>query len=128
MSYQPPDDPETLEWWSMTPAQRFVESQVLWATYLALGGSLDPEPDSQSPFYDPETSGAAKRSSKEVHNVTSKFKSTSVRDSGQVAKTIAVHLDKDLLDRCTALAKKKRVSRDVLIARGLRALLAAEGA
>jgi hypothetical protein len=26
----------------------------LWETYLALGGSLDPEPDTQSPFFDPE--------------------------------------------------------------------------
>ncbi len=42
-------------------------------------------------------------------------------------ETIAVHLDKTLLDRCTALAKKKRISRDTLIARGLKALLAAEG-
>ncbi len=23
-----------------------------WAAYLALGGSLDPEPDTQSPFFD----------------------------------------------------------------------------
>ena len=40
---------------------------------------------------------------------------------------IAVRIDKTLLKRCTALAKKKRLSRDALIARGLRALLAAEG-
>ena len=52
--YQPPDDPEVLEWWSMTPAQRWAESQKLWATFLALGGSLEPEPDTQSPFFDPE--------------------------------------------------------------------------
>ena len=26
------------------------ESQGLWDFYLTLGGSLDPEPDSQSPF------------------------------------------------------------------------------
>src|SRR5579864_2482553 len=49
--YEPDEDPETLEWWSLTPAQRFEESQKLWATYLALGGSFDPEPDWQSPFY-----------------------------------------------------------------------------
>lgn len=52
--YQPPEDPEVLEWWSMTPAQRFAESEKLWATFLALGGSLEPEPDWQSPFYDPQ--------------------------------------------------------------------------
>jgi len=41
--------------------------------------------------------------------------------------TIAVRLDKTLLDRATALSKKKRLTRDALVARGLRALLAAEG-
>jgi hypothetical protein len=24
--YEPDEDPETLEWWSLSPAQRFVES------------------------------------------------------------------------------------------------------
>ena len=46
---------------------------------------------------------------------------------GDAEQTIAVRLDKTLLERCTALAKKKRLSRDALVARGLRALLAAEG-
>jgi uncharacterized DUF497 family protein len=41
--------------------------------------------------------------------------------------TIAVRLEKALLDQCTALAKRKRISRDTLIARGLKAILAAEG-
>ena len=45
---------EWAEWYAMTPAQRFEESSKLWQTYLELGGSLDPEPDPQSPFYDPE--------------------------------------------------------------------------
>jgi hypothetical protein len=54
-TYEPDEDPETLERWSLTPAQRFVESQKLWVTFLALGGSLDPEPDWQSPFYFAET-------------------------------------------------------------------------
>jgi hypothetical protein len=48
-------------------------------------------------------------------------------EDGPGQQTIAVRLDKALLDRCTALAKKKRISRDALIARGLKALLAAEG-
>jgi hypothetical protein len=48
-------------------------------------------------------------------------------DDGKDEQTIAVRLDKALLERCTALAKKKRLSRDALMARGLRALLAAEG-
>lgn len=42
-------------------------------------------------------------------------------------QTIAVRLEKRLLDQCRALAKKKRISRDALIARGLKVLLAAEG-
>ena len=48
-------------------------------------------------------------------------------EKGISEKTIAVRLDRVLLDRCTALAKKKRISRDALIARGLRTLLVAEG-
>jgi hypothetical protein len=56
--YKPTENADTLEWWSMTPAERFVESQKLWTPYLALGGSLDPEPDWQSPFYFPETASA----------------------------------------------------------------------
>lgn len=44
-------DEETLEWYSMSPAERFEESQKLWNEFLALGGKYDPEPDSQSPFY-----------------------------------------------------------------------------
>lgn len=47
--------------------------------------------------------------------------------NGKAEQSIAVRIDKALLKRCTALAKKKRLSRDELIARGLRALLAAEG-
>lgn len=45
-------EPEWAEWYFMTPQQRWAESEKLWVTYLALGGSLDPEPDTQSPFYD----------------------------------------------------------------------------
>ena len=43
---------EWAEWYRLTPAERWHESQKLWQTYLALGGSLDPEPDTQSPFFD----------------------------------------------------------------------------
>jgi len=45
---------EQKEWAMLSPAERYVESCKLWSTYLALGGSLDPEPDSQSPFDFPE--------------------------------------------------------------------------
>lgn len=45
---------EWAEWYAMTPQERFEASSKLWQTYLELGGSLDPEPDSQSPFYSEE--------------------------------------------------------------------------
>jgi hypothetical protein len=47
---------EWKEWLDLTPIERFRESEKLFAQYRALGGSLDPEPDPASPFYDPETS------------------------------------------------------------------------
>ena len=43
-------DPEWEEWYLMTPAERWRETEKLWSFYLAMGGSLEPEPDSQSPF------------------------------------------------------------------------------
>lgn len=42
---------EELEWYALSPAGRFAESQKLWEVFLRFGGSLDPEPDTQSPFY-----------------------------------------------------------------------------
>ena len=42
---------EDTEWMSLTPSQRIKETTKLWQLYLALGGSLEPEPDPQSPFY-----------------------------------------------------------------------------
>ena len=45
---------EWAEWYMLSPGERFLESAKLWETYLALGGSLEPEPDSQSPFFDPK--------------------------------------------------------------------------
>jgi hypothetical protein len=51
-------DPETIysaewvEWFMLTPQQRWAEYLKLWDTYLMLGDSLDPEPDPQSPFFD----------------------------------------------------------------------------
>ena len=46
---------EWADWYGLTPAARWAESAKLWAAYLDLGGSLDPEPDTQSPFFDPAT-------------------------------------------------------------------------
>ncbi|SPF55167.1 conserved hypothetical protein [Candidatus Sulfopaludibacter sp. SbA4] len=45
---------EWAAWYALSPGERFLESIRLWETYLALGGSLEPEPDTQSPFFDPE--------------------------------------------------------------------------
>jgi hypothetical protein len=45
---------EVAEWIAMTPQQRWAESSLLWHHYVSLGGSLDPVPDTQSPFYDPD--------------------------------------------------------------------------
>lgn len=50
---------EWAEWYAMTPMERWEESGKLWAVYLSLGGSLDPEPDSQSPFFDPNDSNSS---------------------------------------------------------------------
>lgn len=45
------DDAESWpEWYAMSPLERWYESAKLWQFYLEAGGSLDPEPDSQSPF------------------------------------------------------------------------------
>ena len=52
-------DPEDLvggewaDWYRLTPAERWLESERLWIAYLSMGGTLDPEPDTQSPFFDP---------------------------------------------------------------------------
>jgi hypothetical protein len=46
---------EEMEWLSLTPRQRILETTKLWKLYIALGGNLDPEPDPQSPFYFKET-------------------------------------------------------------------------
>ena len=48
---------EWAEWYRLTPQQRFAESEKLWQSFLALGGSLDPEPDTQSPFFDRSQAG-----------------------------------------------------------------------
>lgn len=49
-------DEEWLDWYRMTPKERWRESLNLWSFYLQVGGSLDPEPDTQSPFDDAFTS------------------------------------------------------------------------
>ena len=51
---QPEDvcEGEWADWYRLTPSQRWQESLKLWEVYLSLGGSLDSEPDTQSPFFD----------------------------------------------------------------------------
>jgi hypothetical protein len=43
---------EWQEWLELTPIERFRQSEKIFAQYLAMGGSLDPDPDPTSPFYD----------------------------------------------------------------------------
>jgi hypothetical protein len=50
--------PEWADWYRLTPQQRWAQSDALWDLYLRLGGTLDPEPDTQSPFHDPTASGS----------------------------------------------------------------------
>lgn len=38
------------EWQRLTPMERWHESMKLWQFFLSVRGSLDPEPDPQSPF------------------------------------------------------------------------------
>jgi hypothetical protein len=49
---------EWAEWYRLTPLERWRESEKLWQHYLEIGGSLDPEPDTESPFYNGETPGS----------------------------------------------------------------------
>lgn len=45
------EEAEFLDWYKMSPAERFVESQKLWEVFILLGGDYAREPDTQSPFY-----------------------------------------------------------------------------
>lgn len=54
-------DPEWIEWYAMSLMQRWEASGRLWSEYLAMGGSLDPEVDMQSPFWSVEELSAFAR-------------------------------------------------------------------
>lgn len=54
MKFYTEDGDEWEDWYRLTPSQRWSEFTKLWEMYLEAGGSLDPEPDSQSPFFDEE--------------------------------------------------------------------------
>ena len=45
---------EWAEGYRLSPEERWRETCRLWEWFLEAGGSLDPEPDTQSPFFDPE--------------------------------------------------------------------------
>jgi hypothetical protein len=46
-------DEEVLEWYRMTPQERWAESMRLWDIFYLLGGRLESNYfDSQGPFYD----------------------------------------------------------------------------
>jgi hypothetical protein len=45
-------EPEWAAWYRLSPLERWLASEQLWADYLALGGTLAAEPDTQSPFFD----------------------------------------------------------------------------
>ena len=45
------DDQEVMEWYALSPAERFAESQKLWEVFLLFGGTCEPKPDTESPFY-----------------------------------------------------------------------------
>jgi hypothetical protein len=48
-------DPEVLDWYRLSPQERWTESMRLWDTFRLLGGKLEPESDTQSPFDDART-------------------------------------------------------------------------
>jgi hypothetical protein len=52
MNLMPDISPEWVDWYLLTPEERWRESSILWNTFLSLGGSLEPEPDTDSPFFD----------------------------------------------------------------------------
>ena len=60
---------EWAEWYRLTPVQRWLESEKLWQAYLALGGSLDPEPDAQSPFFDAKDSQQISPTQRKIEQV-----------------------------------------------------------
>lgn len=42
---------EILDWYAMSPSERFSESQKLWEVFFLLRGDYDLEFDTQSPFH-----------------------------------------------------------------------------
>ena len=53
MTYEQLPD-EWKEWLSLSPLERFARGEQMLVEYIAMGGSLDPDPDPTSPFDIPE--------------------------------------------------------------------------
>ena len=45
---------EWAQWFALSPQERWQQTELLRAVFLSSGGSLDPEPNSRSPFFDEE--------------------------------------------------------------------------
>jgi hypothetical protein len=50
---------EWAPWYRLSPQERWRESEKLWQAYFYLGGSFDTQPDTQSPFFDPDASNTS---------------------------------------------------------------------
>ena len=50
---------EWAAWYRLSPLERWRESEHLWRIYFLLDGTLDTQPDTQSPFFDPDAPGAS---------------------------------------------------------------------
>ena len=44
---------EWASWYRLSPQERWRESEKLWQVYFYLGGTLETQPDTESPFFDP---------------------------------------------------------------------------
>jgi len=51
---------EVLEWYRMTPLERWEESMRLWSTFRLIGGRLRPDPAIQTLARDAQTRGASR--------------------------------------------------------------------
>ena len=56
-------EPEWLDWYHKTPLERLLLTGEAWDNYLELGGCLEPDADSQSPFWSSDELAAFARSS-----------------------------------------------------------------
>jgi hypothetical protein len=65
--------PEWAEWYRMTPQERWAASARLWADYLALGGDLVCESESDQPIFNPQRRSHAKRLTTKLTSRASKL-------------------------------------------------------